>query len=67
MIQHSNRKHSARRDLIVLFSFLLLAVAFVSFFDTGSLAEWIARHKDTKIDEAIIASFALTLGLVFSP
>jgi len=56
---------SQRRDLIVLFVVLVIAVASVFLFDTGSLAEWIAKHKETKIDEAIVAGIILLIGLSF--
>jgi diguanylate cyclase (GGDEF)-like protein len=44
---------------------LVASFVFVFFFDTGSLAEWIAQHKDTKIDEAIITGAILLVGLLF--
>jgi diguanylate cyclase (GGDEF)-like protein len=57
----------ARRDLLILLLFVIGAIAFVFLFDTGSIAEWVANHKDSKVDEVIVASFALTIGLaVFS-
>src|ERR1700756_1631831 len=60
-------KQAARRDLIVLVSFLVAAIIFALLFDTGSIADWVANHKGSKIDEIIVASFALTFGLsVFS-
>lgn len=46
-----------------------VAVAFVSviLFDTGSLAEWVARHKNSKIDEIIVVTIVLAIGLgIFS-
>lgn len=54
-----------RRDLLGLGVVLLIAVAFVFVFDTGSLAQWIANHKETKIDEAIVAGIILLIGLSF--
>lgn len=56
---------SQRRDLIVLFVALFIAIASVFLFDTGSLAEWVAKHKDTKIDEAIVSGIILLIGLSF--
>jgi hypothetical protein len=56
---------SQRRDFIGLFLSLLVAVVFVSLFDTGSLAEWVAEHKDTKVDEVIVVSLVLLLGVSF--
>lgn len=52
-----------RRDIITLLSLLIAAIAFVFFFDTGSIAEWVAEHRSSKIDEVIVASWALTIGL----
>lgn len=60
-------KRSLRRDLIALFAAVLVAVFLISVFDTGSLAEWVARHKDTKIDETIVVTFVFAIGLsIFS-
>jgi diguanylate cyclase (GGDEF)-like protein len=56
---------SQRRDLIGLLLALFVAIASVFLFDTGSLAEWVAKHKDTKIDEAIVAGIILLIGLSF--
>ncbi len=56
---------SQRRDLIGLFSALLIAVVLVFLFDTGSLAEWVTQHKDTKIDEVIVVCLVLLLGVSF--
>ncbi len=47
---------SQRRDLIGLFLSLVIAAACVFLFDTGSLAEWVAKHKDTKVDEDSVSS-----------
>jgi len=43
----------------------LLGILLVFLFDTGSLAEWIAKHKHTKVDEIVFTGIALlaTLGL----
>jgi diguanylate cyclase len=36
-------------------------------FDTGSLAEWVAKHKETKVDEIIVVTVILAVGLsIFS-
>jgi diguanylate cyclase (GGDEF)-like protein len=59
----SAARKSLRRDLWGLLSAVAVAVLFVFLFDTGSLAEWIARHKDTRVDEAIVVSFVLVVGL----
>ncbi len=58
-------KKTQRRDLMGLFVALVIAVALVFIFDTGSLAEWVAKHKDTKIDEVIVASVILLIGVSF--
>jgi diguanylate cyclase (GGDEF)-like protein len=52
-----------RQDLVLLFCAVTAAVISVLLFDTGSLAEWIARHKDTKIDEVIVVGMVLVVGL----
>ena len=63
----SRRGVAIQRDLLVLLGMLLVAALFVRFFDTGSLAQWVALHKDTKIDEVIVAAFVLAIGMtVFS-
>lgn len=60
-------KQSSRRDLVVLGAFILLAVVLVSLFDTGSLAEWVARRKNSYVDEIIVVIFVIAVGLsVFS-
>jgi|ERR1700722_19985460 len=56
---------SQRRDLIGLFASLLVAVVLVFLFDTGSLAEWVAEHKDTKVDEIIVVGSVLLMGVSF--
>ncbi len=46
---------------------VLLAVVLVSLLDTGSVAQWVADHKDTHVDEIIIVIFVLAMGLsIFS-
>jgi diguanylate cyclase (GGDEF)-like protein len=54
-----------RRDLTGLSVALVIAVGSVSVLDTGSLAEWIARQSHTRVDEAIVATFMLMIGLSF--
>jgi hypothetical protein len=56
---------SQLRDLIGLFLSLLVAAVLVLLLDTGSLAEWIAKHKGTKVDEVIVVSAVLLLGASF--
>ena len=58
-------KEGQRRDLIGLFFALVTAVVLVFLFDTGSLAEWIGKHKETKVDEVIVVSIILLVGLCF--
>jgi diguanylate cyclase (GGDEF)-like protein len=53
------------RDLIVLALLLGCAAILVFLFDSGSLVEWLARHKSTKIDEIIVAAVVLLVGLSF--
>lgn len=53
---------SLRRDILMFCCVLALAILSVPVFDTGSLAEWIGRHKDTKIDEIIVAAMLLLVG-----
>src|SRR5262249_35018889 len=44
---------------------LLVAVVLVFLFDTGWLVEWLAEHKSTRIDEVIVVSIVLLVGLSF--
>jgi len=53
------------RDLIVLVLMLVCAGILVFLFDSGSLVEWLANHKSTKIDEIIVAAAVLLVGLSF--
>jgi diguanylate cyclase (GGDEF)-like protein len=67
LVPGSRQRREAQRDLLVLLGFLVLAVLSVLVFDTGSLADWIGRHRDTKVDEAIVVTVALAIGLtIFS-
>src|SRR5215475_1184810 len=60
-------KRQVRRDLLILLAALTLAGISVFLFDTGSLADWIGRHRDTKIDEALVVTIVLAIGLtIFS-
>jgi diguanylate cyclase (GGDEF)-like protein len=56
-------KRTMRRDLWGLLAAVAIAVICVFLFDTGSLAEWVARHKDTKVDEVIVVAIVLVIGL----
>jgi hypothetical protein len=61
-----NRVRAAQqRDLFGVALALLSSFVVVFFFDTGSLAQWIADHKDTKIDEVIVTGVILVIGLLF--
>jgi diguanylate cyclase len=61
----SRVRHAQQRDLFGVGLAVAISVVFVSFFDTGSIAEWIARHKDSKMDEAIVTGVILLAGLLF--
>ncbi|HET9401457.1 MAG TPA: GGDEF domain-containing protein [Candidatus Acidoferrales bacterium] len=58
-------RNTQRRDVIVICCAVSVAVLLVFLFDTGSLAQWIADHKDTKVDESIVAALILLVGLSF--
>ena len=58
-------RHGVRRDLVGIGVALLIAVVLVFLFDTGWLVEWLAQHKSAKIDEIIVVSIVLLLGLSF--
>jgi diguanylate cyclase (GGDEF)-like protein len=61
-----NRMRAAqRRDLFGLAIALLSSFVVVLFSDTGSIAQWIAEHKDTRIDEMIVTGVILVIGLLF--
>ncbi len=65
LTETSRLKKTQSRDLIGLSSVLLVAIISVFFLDTGALADWIARHKDTKVDEVIVVTILLVIGLSF--
>jgi len=56
-------KRTQRQDLVWLLATMAAAVVFVFLFDSGWLANWIALHKNTKIDEVIVAGVMLLIGL----
>ncbi|MGH9574871.1 MAG: GGDEF domain-containing protein [Candidatus Acidiferrales bacterium] len=64
-IESERLQRTQRRDFVRMSAALVAAGLFVFVFDTGWLADWIGRHKDTKIDEAIIASAILLVGLSY--
>jgi hypothetical protein len=52
-----------RWDLIGMSLIAVLGIVLVFLLDTGSVAEWIARHKHTKIDEIVFTALALMIVL----
>jgi hypothetical protein len=44
-----------RWDFVGIIFAALVAVLLVFLLNTGSLAEWIAKHKHTKVDEIVFA------------
>jgi diguanylate cyclase (GGDEF)-like protein len=65
-LPETNRVRTAQqRDLFGLGLALVASLIFVFFFDTGSLADWIAQHKHTKVDEVIVTGVILLAGLLF--
>jgi|ERR1700756_4992117 hypothetical protein len=58
-------RRGLRRDLMGVGAAVIIGVVLVFLFDSGSLAEWLARHKDIKIDEIIVTSIVLLIGLSF--
>jgi hypothetical protein len=57
-------KNVLRRDLWGLVCAVVVALIFVFLFDTGALAEWVARHKEMRVDEVIVVFLVLMVGLV---
>jgi diguanylate cyclase (GGDEF)-like protein len=58
-------RRGLRRDIIGVGVSLVIGLVLVLVFDTGALAEWLAKHKDTKVDEIIVTSAVLLVGLSF--
>jgi diguanylate cyclase (GGDEF)-like protein len=58
-------RRGLRRDLMGIGIALFGAVVLVFLFDTGWLVEWLAQHKGAKIDEIIVVSIVLLIGLSF--
>jgi diguanylate cyclase (GGDEF)-like protein len=58
-------KRGLRRDAFGIGIALVVAGVLVFFFDTGWLVQWLAEHKSTKIDEIIVVSIVLLIGLCF--
>jgi diguanylate cyclase (GGDEF)-like protein len=65
-LPETNRVRMAQqRDLFGVGLALVGSFIFVFFFDSGSLADWIAQHKDSKVDEVIVTGVILLAGLLF--
>jgi hypothetical protein len=65
-LPETNRVRTAQqRDLVAVGLALLASFLVVLFFDTGSLADWIAKHKESKVDEVIVTGVTLLVGLLF--
>jgi Kef-type K+ transport system membrane component KefB len=58
-------RRGVRRDILGIGIALLVAGVFVFLFDTGWLIQWLAEHKSTKLDEIIVVSIVLLIGLSF--
>jgi TctA family transporter len=56
-------KRELRWDLVGMFLASVIAIALVLILDTGSLAEWVAKHKESTIDEVIVVGMALLIGV----
>jgi diguanylate cyclase (GGDEF)-like protein len=61
----SRVKRAQQRDLFGVAIAVGVSLVLVLFFDTGSIAEWIAEHKDSKVDETIVTGVILLVGLLF--
>jgi diguanylate cyclase (GGDEF)-like protein len=61
----SRVKQAQQRDLFGVALASAVSVMLVFLFDTGSIAEWIAQHKDSKVDETIVTGIILLIGLLF--
>ena len=65
-LPETNRVRTAqRRDLVVVGLAILASFISIFFFDTGALADWIAKHKESKVDEVIVTGVILLVGLLF--
>ena len=61
----SRVKQAQKRDLYAVGLAVAVSAVLVFRFDTDSIAEWIAQHKDSKIDETIVTGVILLAGLLF--
>lgn len=52
-----------RHELIGLGTILVVAAVLVAQLDTGHIARWLARQSHTRVDEAIVSTFILVIGL----
>lgn len=58
-------KRGVRRDIFGIGIAILISAVVVFVFDTGWLVQWLAEHKSTKLDEIIVVSVVLLIGLSF--
>ncbi len=61
----SRVKEAQKRDLYAVGLSVAVSIVLVFCFDTDSIAEWIAQHKNSKIDETIVTGVILLAGLLF--
>lgn len=61
----SRVKQAQQRDIFGVALAITISVVLVFLFDTGSIAEWIARHKDSKVDEIVVTGVIVLVGLLF--
>src|ERR1700743_17811 len=59
---HKSKK-LRRLDLAAFLLAPLVAIALIFVLDTGPLVAWIERHKDSKLDEAIVIGVLLLIGV----
>jgi diguanylate cyclase (GGDEF)-like protein len=58
-------QRSLRRDLVGFGVVLGIAVLLLPVIDTGPIASWIASRSQTKVDEALVITFVVMVGLTF--
>jgi hypothetical protein len=58
-------KRGLRWDLLGPLLASVISIVLIFVLDTGSLAEWVAKHRESKIDEVIVVSAVLLLGVSF--
>ena len=65
-LPETNHVRTAQQgDLVGVGLAMLTSFILVFFFDTGSVADWIAKHKESKVDEVIVTGVILLVGLLF--